>query len=247
MHDLQQASAYDGFAQIFDRYWAEQFANDVRPALQNEFLPHVPPHGRVLDLCCGSGRLSYWLTGCGFRVTGVDASQEMIRIARRNAPRTEFEIADIREFRRPGSFDAAVSVFDSLNHLPTSTDLRNVFENVHESLTPDGVFFFDMNLDEGFRASAHDGHSLLKDDHACVVESHYDSKTGAGRSDVTIFERSGGVWNRIDLEILEYCYPEETILSSLAEARFRHIKTFEGQQDFEMRNGVGRLFVFARK
>jgi SAM-dependent methyltransferase len=247
MHDKPDAAAYDGFARIFDLYWADLFADDVRPGIQNELLPHVPPGGRILDLCCGSGRLSYWLTGCRFRVTGVDASEQMVRIAREKAPGAEFEVADIREFQRPAAFDAVVSIFDSLNHLPTSADLLTVFRNVYASLAADGLFFFDMNLDEGFLASAHDGHALLKDDHACVVESNYDSKTGVGRSEVTIFEKSDGTWKRVDLEIVEYCYPEATILDGLAEAGFRDLKTFEGHEDLGMRNGVGRLFVLARK
>lgn len=253
MHDQRDTAAYDGFARIFDLYWAELFAADVRPVFQNELLPHVPVRGRILDLCCGGGRLSYWLTGCGFRVTGVDASRGMIEIARQNAPRAEFEVADVRDFRRPDTFDAVVSTFDSLNHLPTSADLLTVFRNVYESLAADGLFFFDMNLDEGFRAAEHDGHSLVKDDHVCVVESNYDSKTGVGRSDVTVFEKSGGFeksgddWKRVDLQIVEYCYPEDTILDGLAQAGFGDLKTFDGQQDLGMRNGIGRLFVLARK
>lgn len=247
MHDQRDTAAYDGFARIFDLYWAERFAGDVRPAFQNVLLPHVPVGGRILDLCCGGGRLSYWLTGCGFRVTGVDISEEMIALARGNAPRAEFEVADVRQFLRPGAFDAVVSTFDSLNHLPTSDDLFSVFRNVHESLATDGLFFFDMNLDEGFRASAYDGHALVKDDHVCVVESNYDSKTGVGRSDVTVFEKSGDAWKRVDAQIVEYCYPEETILDGLSAAGFPDLETFDGHRDLEMRNGVGRLFVLARK
>jgi len=247
MHDQERYTAYNGFARFFDLYWADRFADDVRPAFQNELLPHVPPGGRILDLCCGSGQLCYWLAGCGFDVTGVDASDEMIEVARRKAPRVQFEVADVREFRRPGAFDAVISTFDSFNHLRTAADLLVVFQNAYESLAPQGLFFFDMNLDEGFHASAHESHALVKDDHVCVVESEYESETGVGRSEVTIFEQSDVGWNRVDLEIIEYCYSEETILASLEEAGFRDVTTFDGHEDLEMRNGVGRLFVLARK
>ena len=247
MHEQQRYAAYNGFARIFDRYWSELFADDVRPAFQEVFLPHLPSGGRILDLCCGSGRLSYWLVGCGFQVTGVDGSDEMIAIARENVPQAEFEVADIRDFQRPGSFDAVVSTFDSLNHLPTSNDLLTVFRNVRASLADEGLFFFDMNLAHGFEASAHESHALVKDDHACVIESEYDSETGIGRSDVTVFELNDGVWHRADLEILEYCYAEETILERLGEAGFSDVKVYDADQDFAMRNGVGRLFFLARK
>lgn len=46
----------------------------------------------------------------------VDASSEMVRFARENVPDVAFTVADAREFSLSGRFDAAYSVFESLNH-----------------------------------------------------------------------------------------------------------------------------------
>jgi len=42
---------------------------------------------RALDFGCGNGRLSAWLAGRGASVDGVDATEEMLAVARRAVPR----------------------------------------------------------------------------------------------------------------------------------------------------------------
>jgi SAM-dependent methyltransferase len=245
MADEDRYTAYDEFAWLFDRYWSGRFAEDVRPVLQECLLPHVPAGGKILDLCCGSGRLSHWLTVCGFEVTGVDGSEEMVRLARVNAPRAEFLVADAREFIRRDGFDAVISTFDSLNHLPARGDLARVFENVRRSLRPEGLFFFDMNMEEGFLASAPDSAAVVRQDHVYITESSYDPSTRVGRNEVTIFSRRNGAWRRSDVEIVEYCYGEDEIQAALAEAGFADVERFDGERDLEMHDSTGRLFFLA--
>ena len=45
----------------------------------------------VLDFGCGTGRLSEWLVRHGGRVWGVDATPEMVEVARRRVPSARFE------------------------------------------------------------------------------------------------------------------------------------------------------------
>ena len=45
----------------------------------------------VLDFGCGTGRLSEWLVRHGGRVSGVDATPEMVGVARRRVPSARFE------------------------------------------------------------------------------------------------------------------------------------------------------------
>src|SRR5262245_44821759 len=64
---------------------AAEYARDtlgvqVAP-LYEPFLTLVPPGGHVLDVGCGSGRDALAFLGRGFRVTAIDASGEMARLA----------------------------------------------------------------------------------------------------------------------------------------------------------------------
>ena len=74
----------------------------------------------------------------------------MIAIARTNAPGASFKTDDARSFGTDGGFHAAVSTYDSLNHVMSLEELGSVFENVYSALAGGGVFAFDLNTEEGF-------------------------------------------------------------------------------------------------
>ena len=92
----------------------------------------LDPGSTILDVCCGTGQFVRKLRAGGFRVVGVDASYEMLRHAAANAPGCGFLCADIRSFCLSRKFDAAFSLYDSLNHLLTLDDLESAFLNVAE-------------------------------------------------------------------------------------------------------------------
>lgn len=86
---------------------------------------------RVLDAGCGAGRNAAWLTEAGARVTGLDASPEMLGRARARVPAASFSLADLA---RPlelsdDTFDVAIASL-VLHYLrdwtPTLRELRRV-------------------------------------------------------------------------------------------------------------------------
>lgn len=242
---LERYSAYDKFAEVYDRYWAETFANDLRPVLGERFLPLIPRSGAILDLCCGTGQLAKWLSDLGFPVAGVDGSSEMLAVARAKAPSVEFILADARQFRVNAPCAAALSTFDSINHLPSTADMAAAFRNVHASLRPDGLFLFDMNMEEGFLASSGDELTIADEGYVCLVESTYDRRTGVGVSEITIFREKDGGWARTDFTIREYCYSEGAVREELLHAGFQSVATFDAIKDFSMRRATGRKFFLA--
>ena len=106
------------------------------PGLQ-ALLPPIAGR-RVLDAGCGAGRTSSWLAEQGAEVVGVDASPEMVRLARGRVPSGTFSVGDLAEPLpfADCSFDAAVAglVMHYLRDwVPTLRELRRV-------LRPDGAF-----------------------------------------------------------------------------------------------------------
>lgn len=67
------------------------------------------PGERILDLGCGTGKLTADIAAAGASVLGIDSSAEMIEQARRNFPHIEFQCADARTFTSPDPFDAVFS------------------------------------------------------------------------------------------------------------------------------------------
>lgn len=52
------AADYDPFAWFYDAYWCREVTRELACALERLFLPLLPPAARVLDLCCGTGRVA---------------------------------------------------------------------------------------------------------------------------------------------------------------------------------------------
>ncbi|HJR44381.1 MAG TPA: class I SAM-dependent methyltransferase [Actinomycetota bacterium] len=56
--------------------------------------------GRIVDLGCGSGILARLMTERNYDVVGLDRAREMLRIARREAPRARFLHGSVVDFER---------------------------------------------------------------------------------------------------------------------------------------------------
>lgn len=67
------------------------------------------PGERILDLGCGTGRLTAEIAGSGARVLGLDSSPDMLGQARQNYPQLKFILADATNFRFDEPFDAVFS------------------------------------------------------------------------------------------------------------------------------------------
>lgn len=91
-----------------------------------------------LDVACGTGRhLEQLRRKC--RVVGVDASSEMLRIARQRLPGVRLVRADMRTFRLGARFDVVSCLYGAVGHLPNEADVRRTFANLSRHLNPGGV------------------------------------------------------------------------------------------------------------
>src|SRR5690242_8409807 len=147
---MRRFADYDPFAWLYHRYWGHEFHEQAMPALEKLILRRLPRRAAILDVCCGDGRIARELTRRGYRVTGLDGSEQMLSYAKQRAPKAELLLLDARSFQMPARFDAAISTFDSLNHVLKVSDLAAVFRNVFASLKPGGCFAFDLNREEAY-------------------------------------------------------------------------------------------------
>jgi ubiquinone/menaquinone biosynthesis C-methylase UbiE len=91
----------------------------------------------LLDAGCGTGRWSVRLAQAGWVVTGVDLSQELIRLAS-PAPHVTYLVSPIENLEFPdGSFDAWLSV-TALQHITSTADFEAALDNLTRMLRPGG-------------------------------------------------------------------------------------------------------------
>lgn len=113
----------------------------------------VGPGSAVLDLGCGTGQHALRLARAGYRVTGVDRSAAMLRLARVKAeqqldetiPQPQFVHADLTTVRLGGEpFDAAIMMFNVLGYQVTNQALREALRSVRAHLRAGGLFVCDV-------------------------------------------------------------------------------------------------------
>jgi SAM-dependent methyltransferase len=186
----------------------------------------------------------------GYDVTGLDGSAEMLEYARVNSGWSEFVHADARSFDPagvtggPAGFDAVLSPFDSLNHIMSVEELREVFLRVRAVLRPGGLFLFDLNIEdeEELRGSSFD---IVGVDHACIMRSSYDQLKRLKRYDLTMFRLEDGHYQRTDLALYQRYHTTETVLGILGETGFDRIRIFDARADFGVARRDCRIYYLA--
>jgi len=102
---------------------------------------------RILDMCCGFGRISIELARRGFNVTGVDIMKTYLNDAKKQARNEKLKIeyvhSDARNFLRPGFFDMAINLYVSFGYFENSDDDLLVLRNICNSLKSGGVFIME--------------------------------------------------------------------------------------------------------
>jgi len=139
--------------------------------------------GPVLELACGTGRLTIPLAKAGIDITGLDVAGPMLVTAREKAAkegvRIEFIRADVRKIRLKRGFKLIFIAFNSMQHLHDRVSLEKFFAGIKNHLAPGGRFILDVfNPDPRY---------LARDTSELIPIGHY-KEPGTG-ADILVNER----------------------------------------------------------
>lgn len=134
--------AYGSFASFYDQIMGDR--GDDTGRISGYLKRYLPQAATLLELGCGTGALLSVLAS-DLAVTGIDQSPQMLARARANVPQARLIQADMTRFAIDARFDVVICIFDTLNHLQRFESWRDLFDRVHEHLTPGGLFIFDVN------------------------------------------------------------------------------------------------------
>ena len=102
---------------------------------------------RILELCCGTGRLTIPIAKDGYDIVGVDYTSSMLEQAKVKASEAGLEIefieADIKTLDLQKKFDLIFIPFNSIHHLYKNEDLFKAFSVVKNHLEDGGLFLLD--------------------------------------------------------------------------------------------------------
>lgn len=240
------------FETVFDERYPELFGplegsseTEVEEILG--LLP-LPPGSAIEDLGCGRGRHAIPMARRGYKVTGVDISENMLRMARLRAERervaVEWVREDMRTFCRPGAFDLCVSLFTSFGYF-TDEENRKVLENVSRSLKGGGVMLLDLrNAGKGL-SRLQDGDKTIEVPAGILRMSvRFDPRTMRARAEHTLTRPDGiRISSAFDVRI----YSQEE-LSEMLSAAGMCVKDFYGSLSGEpFADDSSRMVVHAVK
>ncbi len=225
---------YDAIASVYDKLnreidyeaWADFFEACFERYSRSK--PEI-----ILDLACGTGRMTRALSAKGYDMIGVDGSDMMLGEAySMESDGILYLLQDMRSFELYGTVGATVCCLDSLNYLLSSADMKKTFSLVHNYSDPDALFLFDVNTPYKFENIYSDNAYILEDENEegavfCGWQNFYDRESKICDFYLSVFEEdeSGG-YIRSDEHQKERCYTKEEISQLLSECGFELIGVF---------------------
>jgi len=229
---------YGDFADVYDR-----LMDDVDyPGWASHYLAlaGLPREGRA-SLCecgCGTGSMAILWAIAGYRVTGVDRSESMLRVATDKARAAGVSVAWVRQDMRALALHAPVDAIfapcDAVNYLICERDVRAFLDAAVRQLKPGGTLAFDLSTRYKLEHVLADGFfGEDRGDLAYLWQNRWDGARTLIQMDMTFFVReSGGLYRRFDERHEQRAHEASEIRAWLAEAGFCDARAF-GEYTFE--------------
>tara|TARA_B100001094_G_scaffold327772_1_gene386714 strand:+ start:782 stop:1507 length:726 start_codon:yes stop_codon:yes gene_type:complete len=141
----------DWFSEWFDsKYYHILYKNrdekEAESFLKNlSKLEFFKKNAKIIDIACGKGRHSLFLSELGYDVTGVDLSKNSIKHAKQfEKENLKFDVADMRETYKNNSFDVSLNLFTSFGYFNNKEDDFLAIKAMSGNLKNDGVLIIDF-------------------------------------------------------------------------------------------------------
>ena len=222
--------AYTSFAQVYDL-----FMDNVPYEMWGEYLAQLfreygLEDGLLLDLGCGTGKLTRIMAEKGYDMIGVDYSYEMLDIAKSESEESIlYLLQDMREFELYGTVRGIYSACDCMNYILEEDELRSVFKLVNNYLDPGGVFVFDVNTSYKYRELlAENTIAENRDEGSFIWENYFDEDEQINEYDLTLYiKEEDGRFIRFEETHFQRCYELSMIRRLLEEAGLEFVAMYD--------------------
>ncbi|MED1205064.1 class I SAM-dependent DNA methyltransferase [Heyndrickxia acidicola] len=218
--------SYEGFAYVYDFLMKDVPYEKWMQFLREKKEAYRIKENHVLDLGCGTGELSVRLSKEGFEVTGVDLSEDMLMVAQEKAMEERVRLSlfqqDMSELEGLGTFDIITIFCDSINYLPSPTEVKKTFEKVHNHLKEGGLFLFDTHsLYKVKEIFMNQTYAENEDEVSYIWTSYPGDEPDSVDHELTFFvNNENGLYERLDEWHTQRTYPMNQYTSWLEEIGF---------------------------
>ncbi len=241
-------SSYNAFAQFYDT-----LTDNVDYKVRSEYISgffsrYGIKQGEALDLACGTGSVSAYLAQIGYRVTGVDLSDEMLTVASSKCiENATFIKGDMTDFELPYPVDCCVCSLDAINHLTDFDDVIKCFLCVNKCLKDGGVFVFDVNTQYKHREVLNDNAFVYdEDDFFLAWDNEYEGDDIV-KIYLDFFVFNGKNYDRFSEVVTERAYSIDSIKEALINTGFEFIGVYDEMTENPPREDSERIYFVCRK
>jgi len=140
---MKERILYGELAKYYDLLYSLKDYELEACKLKELITKHKRSNGNeLLDVACGTGHHLKHLKDY-FSCTGVDVSEDMIQLARKNVGDVVFKQADMTTMELGRKFDVITCLFSSIGYVKTLSNLRKAIESFSRHLRTGGVVFIE--------------------------------------------------------------------------------------------------------
>ena len=243
--------AYTSFASVDDLFMDNVPYEEWCAFLCKMLAQHGITDGPVLDLGCGTGKMTRLMSEQGYDMTGIDNAAEMLQIAAMEPGEVPilYLLQDMQDLELDGCVRAIYSVCDCVNYVLDEEELQQAFSRVHEYLEEDGVFIFDVNTSYKYtKLLAENTFAESRDEGSFIWDNYYDEEERINEYDLTLFIPEGDeLYRRYTETHYQRNYETETLLKLLKNAGFTDICVYDDYTDAPLCETSERAVFVAKK
>lgn len=243
--------AYTSFASVYDLFMDNVPYEEWCAFLCKILAQHGITDGPVLDLGCGTGKMTRLMSEQGYDMTGIDNAAEMLQIAAMEPGEVPilYLLQDMQDLELDGCVRAVYSVCDCVNYVLDEEELQQAFSRVHEYLEEDGVFIFDVNTSYKYtKLLAENTFAESRDEGSFIWDNYYNEEERINEYDLTLFIPEGDeLYRRYTETHYQRNYETATLLKLLKNAGFIDICVYDDYTDAPLCETSERAVFVAKK
>lgn len=213
---------YGKFAGLYD-----PLMKDVDYDRWAGYIASFLPEGslRIADCACGTGEMTLRLAKLGHTLTGVDISEDMLRVAsekaRKAALKIPFICQDMAKLTLHRPQDAIVCACDGVNYLDSIEDVEEFFAAAYNALKPKGMLLFDISSKYKLERVL-DCNTFAEDDgeRAYIWKNCYDPESRLISMELSFYEKQGDMYRRFEEKHIQRAHGEDELISAMEKAGF---------------------------
>jgi SAM-dependent methyltransferase len=164
---MERHALYSQLAEYYDKfYWWKDYSREV------DFLADVFEHYGVkvrdiLEVACGTGNHTQLLAGRGYRVVGLDISEDVLHVARKKlggrATLIQGDMRDLDAVLPGATYDSVVCLFSSISYNKNAADLKKTMRGIYKKTRPGGLITFDTHFTKQGFMDGYRGEDIFDD------------------------------------------------------------------------------------